>query len=356
MKKTKKIRIKKSIKSGFNLCLGIILSILSIWCMYSSLNMERNDEKSIINLNSKRNLNYQVYLQENPYFTTPYLNSGGRYITSIVDYLKMQVDYSFQADQKFDYAYQYRVIATVSSNQTVENKKEQVWSKSYMIKTGSQVTLTNSDQFQIQDEVIVPVAVYKNAVAELEKNYVLALDSVIDVNVYVDIIGKKEGYSDQIISNEVLELKIPISEDTMNVTSNYDKDYSKNISEKIEVNTVQNKPLFIFSCLAFGFAVVVLAISALEFIKNSKEQFSYTRERNKILKKYDSIIVNAKSTPSLKDKEIIEVIAFDELVDAEEELHIPIIYVEIVPGAVGWFLIIHKNQVWRYILRGQIKR
>ena len=351
---TRKRVLKRSVVSGFQLCLGILLSILSIWCMCESLNLNQDESKQIIAFDATRNIDYQVHLKDNQIFNVPYLNAGGRYVTSLIDHINMKIDYTFKANHKFDYTYQYRVVATATSKEK-ESQQEPVWSKSYILKTENSKPKQDSDQFTIQDEVVVPYQTYLNSMQEFQNKTSLKLNSILDIDIYVDVIGTNPEDKKQVVSNEVLNFQIPLSGETVTMTSNYEKQYHKSITEEIPIEKFRNKPLFIFSCLAFGCAIAVLAMAILEFIESSKEQFSYTKERNKILRKYDSIIVNARKIPSLKGKDIIEVTTIDELVDAEEELHIPIIYIEIVPGAVGWFIIANENQVWRYTLNGNRK-
>ena len=339
-----KRKLKRSTISGLKIILVISLLIFSVWCMVQSFSSNKTEGKNILTMKSKTNLDYQVYLKENEYFNLPYLNSGNLYITSMIDHIKLNLDYKFRADKKFDYHYQYRVVATLSSTKEEKNMKRIVWSKSYILKTNQQVEKKNSDSFELSDTITIPFSAYLEQIKKLTQNY--KLDSNLDVSIYLDVLGK-----DSISSNEMIRLEAPMSQDTVMITTDYAKERTIPVTETKEIKKDENKFLFFFSCVAFGGAITVLTSSVLEFVNRSKDQFSYAKEKKKILNKYDSIIVNAKKLPSITKKEMIEVTSMEELIDAYEELHTPIIYIEIVPGSVSWFLIINNKQVWRYILR-----
>lgn len=77
----------------------------------------------------------------------------------------------------------------------------------------------------------------------------------------------------------------------------------------------------------------------------------FERTINKYLNAYDDIIVESTVLPNFNNKELIEVTELDELIDAEGELHIPIIYVPIEYNKESWFMIVTATQIWRYIMK-----
>ena len=50
---------------------------------------------------------------------------------------------------------------------------------------------------------------------------------------------------------------------------------------------------------------------------------------------------------------IVDVKNFDQLLDIEEEIRMPILFYETIPGEEGEFVILFDNMVYRYIISGK---
>ena len=48
---------------------------------------------------------------------------------------------------------------------------------------------------------------------------------------------------------------------------------------------------------------------------------------------------------------IIDVKNFDQMLDVEEELRIPIMFFETVKNKEGWFVLVHNDLAYRYVLK-----
>ena len=91
----------------------------------------------------------------------------------------------------------------------------------------------------------------------------------------------------------------------------------------------------------------------IRYLIDRKRTGKYKNQLNKILKSYDNIIVNIKSLPSLKDKKIMNVTSFNELLDAQRETRIPINYCEKKKNSEAYFIIIEGENAWIYILKNE---
>ena len=103
--------------------------------------------------------------------------------------------------------------------------------------------------------------------------------------------------------------------------------------------------LFILSSIIFVKVIV-------EMIKEKEKDGKYKNELRKILKNYDSIIVNTKNVLNISELNIIDVDSFNELIDAHNEVRQPINFTEDNFGAT--FILINDKTVWRYVLRKDI--
>ena len=97
-----------------------------------------------------------------------------------------------------------------------------------------------------------------------------------------------------------------------------------------------------------GFAGFVLVL----FIVINKNKISYyERVLRKILITHDRIIVNVEKLPVLDGVSVVEVTDFDELLDAQGEVRLPINFKEDKKRKIAKFILISDNLAWVYTLR-----
>lgn len=76
-------------------------------------------------------------------------------------------------------------------------------------------------------------------------------------------------------------------------------------------------------------ALVIISILFYNYINNTKsEDALYNSFVNNIMKTYFSILVEVEEVPSLDNKDIVKVKTFDDLLNAQEEVHKPIFYIK----------------------------
>ena len=71
---------------------------------------------------------------------------------------------------------------------------------------------------------------------------------------------------------------------------------------------------------------------------------------------YQIFIVNVKELPTTDDKSIVNVTSFEELVDAQMEVRIPINFMETIKDSQATFMIVSRDIAWIYILEKERKR
>ena len=86
--------------------------------------------------------------------------------------------------------------------------------------------------------------------------------------------------------------------------------------------------------------------------KNTRTKLELFKEMNhNLLKNYEEIIITIEELPNTDGLETIEITDFNDLIDLEETLKIPIMYLNIIPNKESWFILIHNNFFYRYILK-----
>ena len=72
----------------------------------------------------------------------------------------------------------------------------------------------------------------------------------------------------------------------------------------------------------------------------------YDNYVRKILKEYDRLIVETNSPLKTKGLHVIEIESFTELLDARDNLNLPILYLNTIPHREGLFYIINNSDVY----------
>lgn len=354
--KKKRIRLKKSVVSALKLLLGVVLLLISIYFLIAGSNRNIYKEKIIATTSQTNNMDYQVYLKENSYFTVPYLPKGERYIASLIDKIHVQYHHNLTGTESFQAGYHYRVVGTLSAlSKKDEGSYHRIWNKQYIISPEKELKVVDSNSIKVEDSFDIDYQYYKTLASQFQNEYGVASNVILNIKVYLDMEGVIAKEKKDMVDSTVLEMNIPLDEDTIDIVTIYNKTIEKQVLTESETKLVKNTPLFVMGCFAFAASVAVVASYLIELLTNSKKQFSFTKEKKKILSKYDNDIVNASKVPNMTGMDVIEVTSFHELMDAKDELKQPIIFIEVIPGIVGWFMIIKDTQVWRYQLEGKLK-
>ena len=102
--------------------------------------------------------------------------------------------------------------------------------------------------------------------------------------------------------------------------------------------------------LILGAFFVILAICLGIYIREEPDEFSvFLKNKRRILKTYNSIIVEVEDIPNIAGKNIIKVKSIEDLVDAQLELREPIYYKN--DNDSCFFMLLHYNEACIYILR-----
>ena len=129
------------------------------------------------------------------------------------------------------------------------------------------------------------------------------------------------------------------------------KNTQTNPLEKVIIKTHNFNILYLlFSIIILGFDYILLKREIEYFKENIWNKSKYEKEKERILKTYDQIIVVSKNLPDIEQVKKIEVENFEELLDAQEELNNPIIFYENTTTHRSMFVIMGNEMAWIYHL------
>lgn len=328
---------------------GIFIPIFEI--ILNSIEVNNTSNGDILYAyNTDKNLTYKVKLYDNSFTDTTEMEENKIYISDLVKNINTNFAYTYSGTDKINLTYSYDIKAKLTgenqSNQTT-GTNEVVWEKDYTILDTVNKT-TSRNGFAINENIDIDYPKYKNEVLNFRKKFGMSLSTKLQVVMTVQIDGK---YQDEKINKtDKIVMNIPVGNQSFSITQDYKKHDVKEIREQVKNIEIENKSYTII-CLIITFTSIILFIISFKAIFNVKPKSEYTKKLEKILKNYDQIIVEVENPVREKNCNIALVKSFEEMLDLEEELRIPIIFYENIYNHTAVFTISHNNILYKYVLR-----
>lgn len=335
------------------------LSILVILLLFSALFLiltftskdKKLSEVSYIR-NITKEVDYKVFLHNNSFIEEEYLEKNEMYISDLVKSIESIFKYNFNSSKTLNISYEYTIVATIEGEykESSTDNLNNVWRKTYTLLDKKSVDMGESTGFNINEVVNIDYVKYNNEVSEFRKTLKLPLNAYLKVNMNVKVISKNLDNSQSIEDESTVEINIPLNQLAFKIAQNYEPETSTPITRDGE-----DKINYLFLTLAIvSFVIDIILIMFIPSFKKiifRKEKSKFNNELNKILKQYGDIIVET-TTPIESDKKnVIEVKNFNEMIDLEEELRIPILLYKTPEKNEVWFAIAHDEQLYRYVLK-----
>ena len=320
--------------------LVIVLNIVMFKKGFYKINVET------VMYKENNSINYKVYLKKNNFFDVKYLEEDKTYITSLIDYIKVNYNYNIKFDSPVSGKYRYYVLATVEANKP-NNESGNYWTKNYKLSDEKTITLDKSTEYTINQEIKIDYNKYNKALNEFKSTLGLATSGMLKVYLVVDSDLTTKGMNLSIPGN--LQLKMPLSEKTIEATIDSDaKNHVKEITKVVETQAQKTKKL---AALGISFLIEIFVLLALTFINRKNRKVNvFENTINKYLDTYDSIIVNIDKFPTLSNYNVIEVSSFEELLDAHSEVRMPINFYK-YNSKTCYFILMNDKTVWKYTMK-----
>lgn len=341
---------KKIIKTIAFVFLGIVCLITGLkFFQYSILNYSQE----IIAYEENNDVDYKVYLKENNFFETPYLEKDKIYITSLIDYIDINFTHNLKLDRRVNGKYKYYIKGIISATQ-LNNGNNAYWKKEFDLTEPKTVDYDGLQNILLNSDIKVDYQLYNDMLLEFKKTYNLSLDGNLKVALYVENVIDSPQYDDKYEKLSVASLNIPLTKATIEVPIeiNNTDDTSIFSSEVVYSDDIKYTVSKIVGSVFLLGSVYFFLNPCLQFVRNREKMSSYKKNLAKILKTYDSIIVNSKMHVRMDGMNIVDVANFNELIDAHNEIRQPINFTEANDMAI--FVLINNQTAWRYILRKDI--
>ncbi len=343
MKKTKKIKRSIIYISIVTLCLIISLACLAI-------NQIINNEEKILWGKSTSNFDvtYKVYNNDNKFYEDEYLDEYGSYVSSITERIDFSVKYYFETTKNLNIDYTYDLSGEVLAEVYESGSTSPIWLKELDINIENTEQLGNSNYLQLDKNISIPFKEYNDMMIEYKNNYRLNISSYIKFTITVNINSLK-SINSNISNKDTLTIIIPLLQPTFKI------DINKSVSNNRDIyllTTNESNNLFLnLGIIGLVITIITSLILFLMYKKTRTKLELFKEQKNNLLKKYEQIIITIEELPNVEGLETIEITDFNDLIDLEETLKIPIMHINILPNKESWFILIHNNFFYRFILK-----
>lgn len=333
-----------------NICISTIILFLGIILVFKSFSVTQGIQDLLYSYNISRNASYTVNLKENEFYETQTLEMNRPYVSSLVSSINMDYSYSISGNKKAKTKYNYQIVAvsTIEYSSASSDSDGILWSKQYVLVEPKEFEVESSN-FSIKENFNIDFETYNNEVKAFRQLLKIPVNSNLQVKLIVKSDSEVPGVEDNVIEAEVLNMKMDLDQDVFIVEKDFENIENKNVIAATETTKEMDKTKFIIGVVCIVLAVGIMLDSIRKSVKFSKKT-DYAIALNRILKNYGDIVAEIVSPIEIDNLNVIEVKNFDQLLDIEEEIRMPILFYETIPDEQGEFVIICDNMAYRYVI------
>lgn len=292
--------------------------------------------KSEIPYNERSSTSYKVYLDENEYYDTEYLDEGMQYISSIIKNIELGFNYSASYDEIKDYELSKNVTAEVAITDSDDNKV--IYSKKEKIKSERSTV----DELLLSDTINIDYKKYNKLVNEMKTKYGISANCDLIVTYSISYISVNGEISDA----KQLNVTIPLSRQMISIRKGSDVN-GEGLYSIEDRNSVFNIMMSVFTILMILFTGVDIIVLIVRINDRINKESKYDRFIKKVLRDYDSYITESKGESFLPNKPIIKLNSFKEIIDVRNNIDKTIIYTKLSNNACKFEII--DEVIYEYV-------
>lgn len=339
----KNIKFKKFVRIVLAF-LSTFFLVLMVWILIDCFTSKSMATKKIITYKVENDIDYEVILKENQFYTSDEANKNNRYVTSLMDTLEVFFDYELSGNNFFSGDYIYNVNLELVSN----HDGEVMWKYNEEIVPQILKHVDDVMVIKIKDSVIVDIdSLYSRA---QEFKILTGYDVKLKVDVNIDGSLVVDGYKNKVNDKKTMSLTVPLTKKVVNISTSSNNKVNKSVEDYYEVDEDFNSYLFIVSGLLI-LSLIPITIMSYASLFNLVNLVDYYRKLDILKKKYKRFIMIVEKRPDFKDKEVIDVLACVELARIcieKEKLHIDLYIDDEIKKS--FFYVIDGEIVYLYTL------
>ena len=311
-------------KKLLTIFLAVILGLSVLTATMAAIFLNLNAE-TYVYFREEGNALYHAYLNDNDYYEEDYLNGDHAYVSSLIHHMDAAFTYRLEMDvEDVTYRYQYRVDAQLAildkdSGAAIFNPVETLLGPTQEIFTG-RVLL-------ISPKVDIDYVHYNEAAKDFIDHYNLdGVSAVLNVTMYVDIVGMSETFAADNEGQYTIQVQIPLNQNVLKPQTN------STIPEgpqKILANANTHKKVFKILAIVFGALDGLGIIATIVFtIKTRDIHIDYARKVQKLVSSYKSFIQKINNPFDQTEYQVLLVDTFNEMLEIRDTLQSPILMYE----------------------------
>ena len=345
---TTKKHFKKYVSYNVRLVRNIVIFVIAFsLCLFlASKSFEYEDTKAV-KFRENNTIDYKVYLKENEFYDTPYLDKGMIYVASLIDKIQLSFNYDFDIDTNVDLDFNYKVLGDLVISSV--NGATNFFKKTYTLLDTETAKIDDKNVYNLDKDLEIDYDYYNRLANNFRNQYGVDTNSYLKVYLQVD----KTGGNDKDINikdSATSEITIPLSEKAIEINfDSKDTNLIKNIMT--DKKLIFDSKIFIVECILFIISAIFLLkiIKLLLRLNNRKSPYDTILE--KILREYDRLIVETTTGIDMDKSHIISINKFQELLDVRDNLKLPIMYYNIASHQKCYFYIKDNDDVYVYYLK-----
>lgn len=312
---------------------------ISINFTFKSVN---DSVESLVTYLVQGGFNYTVHYNDNEYYSDTKYNDN--YTGTIPGKLIKSIDIDYDYHIRYSDTLIGNIIYSVESKLVVQDNLN----KTYNIES-NQVDSYKSKDYDLNKSVSIDYEYYKN----LYNEYIKSMGESYKGNAYIyvelKVLNEIDYHSINTKDSNTITAVIPISEEKIQITKSTNIENNKKTLESIKDNKMLSNFYTITSIFMWIVSVLLVFSFTLYYSKDINESSDINKKLSKILREYDSIIVEVKRLPHLDSYKVIETITFNELLDAQSALEMPINYK--FENNTAKFVIVKDDLAYVYYLK-----
>jgi len=325
-----------------------LIILVSIFAFAFFLIYANKTKIEYVKYNESSNIDYNVFLKENDFFEGNYIIKDKEYIASLIKYIEASFKYELELEKEnIEYKYSYRIDANVnvvrkSNGKSIYSKTETLLDETF--------ENTNDKSIVIKEKVNIDYNKYNDLIKKFNATYSLNdIESTLTVNMYVNVIGTCEEFSENPNKESVMTLSIPLATKTVGIDLSNNLINSTNNVMKCE----KSGSGIIFAIIGIIFSIVdiVLIVITIRYeIKTRTAEDIYEKELKKILNNYGPYIQKMNNEFKFKGFDLIKIDTFTDMLEIRDTIRQPILMKE-NEQRTGAYFIIPSNTKVLYVYR-----
>lgn len=319
---------------------SIIVLVLTIALLVSCVTANRLSQNTFVTYTESGKADYQVYLNNNEFYSEEYLDANHAYVSVLVDEITANLSYDMNVNSsKASYEYSYFVDAKVEVLD--KDSGAPLYDPTYEIvpektATGSGKTLA------ISEAVTIDYSKYNLEAAEFVSEYELSgTNSTLIVTLHVNVLSDCPDYTNAEQGNYYVELRIPLNKTTLKITTSTTVPTSES---KVLACNNGGAMIFKIASVVLGIADLACAIALVLYIIRTRDcHIDYARRVGKILSSYKSYIQRINNPFDAANYQLLNVATFPELLEIRDTLQMPILMYEDEDKTYSEFVIAASN-------------